>query len=144
MPKKIASRWKNKIKSSVDFTGDVGKTKQSMKDECDINNIVKKYTERGFATHMNKSQGVYGDFTSLGGFKEAMDTVLAGKAAFASLPSKLRTYFENDPEKFINFMNEPNNIDEKIKLGLLQDRKDDGIGIDSDADVPKDGNAESA
>ena len=36
-------------------------TKQSFKDECNINNIMSKYMKDGLIGHVNKHQGRYDD-----------------------------------------------------------------------------------
>ena len=41
----------------------VSMTKQSFADECDINNIMKRYIKDGVVNHLNTYQGNYGDFT---------------------------------------------------------------------------------
>lgn len=93
-------------------------TKQSFASECDINNIMSKYQKSGLLTHVNKYQGSYADVSNAVDYHDALNIVLAGNEAFESLPSSLRKKFNNDPAEFLSFVDDAENADEMIKLGL--------------------------
>lgn len=42
-------------------------TKQCFQEECDINEIMKKYDETGVIEHENRFKGDYGDYLSVAG-----------------------------------------------------------------------------
>lgn len=44
-----------------DFTGVESLTHQSFKDECDVNNVIKRFTRTGQLTHVNQRPAQYGD-----------------------------------------------------------------------------------
>lgn len=92
--------------------------KQSFRDEVDINNIVSRFANTGVIEHLNKYDGNYGDFTVVQPYQDALNTVMAAQEAFDSLPSKIRTRFNNDPEQFLNFATDPKNTDELVSMGL--------------------------
>lgn len=110
-------------------TGEVFKppsrTKQSFVAECDINNILKQYRASGMLRHISAKaeKGVYTDLPDNIDFQESMNTVLQAEAAFASLPSSTRSRFHNDPAEFLEFMANPANQDEAIKMGLAKDTR---------------------
>ena len=60
------------------------RTKQSFKDECDINNILSKYQKTGIVNHINQSEGQYGDFTSEQDYQKALNTVIQAQDMFSS------------------------------------------------------------
>lgn len=95
-------------------------TKQSFKDECDINNILKQYKVTGMFAHINSkaAQGVYADLPDPLDFQASLEVVRAANDAFASLPSKVRDRFQNNPEAFLAFCTNPANADELVELGL--------------------------
>lgn len=95
-------------------------TKQSFKDECDVNNILRQYSPVALAQMMAEraALGRYADLPSNLDFQEAMNIVVEGKQAFESLPSQIRERFMNDPERFLAFMSDADNVEEAIKLGL--------------------------
>lgn len=106
-------------KRPVDL-GDFGEglTKQSFKDECDINNIVASFARDGLADFVQAREPQYADVTGAD-FQEAMNTVISARAMFDELPSKLRDRFENDPQQFLDFVQDPESRQEAIELGLV-------------------------
>lgn len=96
----------------------VGLTKQSMKDECDVNLILAKYQRTGVIDFINKHEPRYGNASPID-FQTAMNVVIEGKQMFADLPSSLRKRFGNSPEEFLFFVDNPANRDEAIRLGLI-------------------------
>ena len=97
---------------------------QHFKDECDINRIVKKYTETGLVTHVASSPGEYGisDGTS---FTEAMFLVTQAQEQFDQLPSEVRAHFNNDPADFLDAAHDDERYDEFVDLGLVMPREEE-------------------
>lgn len=93
-------------------------TRQSEKDKCDVNLILKQFRVTGVLPNRG-APGRYEDLPSSMDYQEAMNVTLAAQAAFADLPSKIRERFGNDPESLLRFLGDPENRDEAIKLGLL-------------------------
>lgn len=101
----------------------VSMTHQSHKDECDINNIMRKFEKFGVLEHRNNYQGQYGDFTAVPqDYQEAMSSVLAAQEMFLELPSKIRRRFGNDPGAFLDFATDPQNGSEMVAMGLADKR----------------------
>lgn len=98
-------------------------TKQSEMESCDIHNILKQYSQQGFENLVreNAARGQYADLTALPDYQEALNIVIASQQAFAALPSQVRERFGNDPARFIDFLSNPANQDEAIRLGLAVD-----------------------
>ena len=92
--------------------------KQSFKDECDINYIMRKFEKKGVIDHLNNHQGQYGNFIGFEDYHISQNKILAAAEAFASIPSKIRAKFGNDPATFLEFAQNPENLDEMIKIGL--------------------------
>lgn len=91
---------------------------QSQRDQCDINKIIRKYDKTGLITHVRNVEARYGDVTGLE-FKTAMDRVIEMQQLFDQMPSHIRKRFSNDPALYLEFMENPENRDEAIKLGLI-------------------------
>lgn len=98
------------------------RTQQNFRDECDINMIVSRYKKTGLLTHVKYSSGTFEDLTLLPDYKEAMNVIAIGTEAFASVPAKLRARFNNDVGEFLQFVHDPLNEDELVKLGLAKAR----------------------
>lgn len=97
-------------------------TEQSHKDECDINQVVAKYSGDELRELMDKRPALYGDFTSAPGYKEALDIVQHAKEQFDALPSKVRAEFNNNPADFLKFAEKPENKNRLLELGLAEKR----------------------
>ncbi len=101
---------------------DKSRAKQSFRDECNINNIIKRYQKTGIIEHYAKHQGEYGDFTSSTDYHENLIQIQKADDAFATLPSKIRTKFNNSPVEFLDFVHNPENGQELIDMGLAKAR----------------------
>ena len=95
-------------------------TQQHFKDECDINNIMRRYRETGLFPDPLSAKPLFGDFSSCFDFMEAQNTVARANEAFAALPSEIRKRFANDPAQLLAFMEDERNMDEAVKLGLVE------------------------
>lgn len=96
-----------------------GRTKQSFKDETDINHIIRRFTRTGVLDFTNKNEARYGDTTGVE-YQQAVNMVAAAKSLFNELPAELRARFENEPAKFLDFVQDERNRDEARELGLLK------------------------
>ena len=94
-----------------------GRTHQSFKQECDINNIMAKYRKTGTALQRT-DRPQYEDFSNVGDYQDALNTILLADAMFGELDSSLRARFENNPQLFLDFVSDPDNQDEAYELGI--------------------------
>ena len=97
---------------------DATRAKQSFSADCDINNIMARYQKTGIITHVAAQQGDYKDLPNYEDFHASMNAVAAANSSFASLPSSVRSRFENDPGKFLDFVQDEANADEMVSMGL--------------------------
>lgn len=111
-------------------------TQQHMKDECDINRILKKYQKDGILRHVSRFGGRYEDLPDSIDYQESLNAVMAAEAAFLSLPSSVRSRFENDPGRFLAFVGDPANENEMIDLGLATRREVKSAVPRRDAEPP--------
>ena len=93
-------------------------TKQSFRDECDINNILRKFNVTG-QLPVGSVQPQYGDFSGITDYQSALNAVMAAQDSFLALPAKVRAKFDNDPALFVEFASDEANKDEMKALGLL-------------------------
>jgi phage internal scaffolding protein len=98
---------------------DASLAQQHFKEECDINNILKQFNITGQMPEGTLSPR-YGDFTGIGDYHSALNKVIAAEDEFMSLPADLRARFENDPAQLIEFLDNNQNYDEAVKLGLVE------------------------
>lgn len=93
-------------------------TVQEPTEDCDINKIMERYAQTGILPG-NATRATYGDFTGINDYHKAMNAVRFAQNAFNELPVQMRTKFENDPAKLLDFINDPDNAAEAVKMGLL-------------------------
>jgi len=94
-------------------------TQQQFAKDCDVNLIIAKYKKTGSVTHIrNGSQGVYADLADMPSYQEALQHIINAQQAFGDLPAQTRARFANDPQQLIDFLKDPQNVEESIKLGL--------------------------
>jgi len=107
------------------FTGEITypetRTKQSHKDECDINKIIKSFSITGQVDQMklNAARGIYTDLVGMPDYQEALQITAQAGAAFSTLPSHVRARFDNDPARWLSFMENPANEAEIRSMGLM-------------------------
>lgn len=99
-------------------------THQEFKDECDINTIIDRFgigenpiTEQKWVTNVDIADAPDDYMSVMNQLNEARDQ-------FMSLPAKVRTQFENDPAKFVDFVSNSDNVDDMIRMGLATKRPD--------------------
>ncbi|WNK14973.1 MAG: internal scaffolding protein [Microvirus sp.] len=96
-------------------------TQQQFADDADINVLAYRY---GLDNQPMPTAPIdpsfYGDFTNVPDLRTAMDLVRDAENRFMDLPAKLRARFDNRPAKMWHFVNDPENADEAVRLGLLQ------------------------
>lgn len=115
--KSFYTRYGDKRKISIKFEEET-LTKQSFKDETDINNIVKQFNKTGLLPDMIKQNPKYGDFSDSSTYQESLNLVLFAQEQFNGLSSHIRERFNNDPAKFLEFASSEKNVEEMVKLGL--------------------------
>lgn len=95
-----------------------GRTEQHHKDNCEIDNILRKYDKTGLITHVNRATAEYGDFTLVNEYQESLNTVINAENAFMELPAHVRKKFGNDAGAFFEYATDPANKDGMVELGL--------------------------
>lgn len=113
-------RYQRKITLTCDPDTEMGrsKTEQCHKDEVNIHHILRQYKKTGVIDHVNKHQGTYMDLADLPDYQEAQNIIQTAKSMFESVPAVIRADFDNDPAKYVDFMQKPENRAEIEAYGL--------------------------
>ncbi|WNK13608.1 MAG: internal scaffolding protein [Microvirus sp.] len=115
---KFATAYENRIKNQLDCSDTPTLTQQQYKDECDINNILKRYEKTHLLPDFIKENPQYGDFSEVPTYQEALDIIHVADTQFGLLDAKTRDRFSNNPAKFLEFVHNPDNIKEMVSMGL--------------------------
>ena len=108
--------WKHRFISDV---GGESLTEQHHKDDCDIHTILRRFVATGVLPVLDSSP-VYGDFSNVQSYQEAQNLIARIGRYFESLPANLRARFNNSRAQFVDFVNDPANKEEGIRLGIFE------------------------
>lgn len=95
-------------------------TKQSFKKECDINNILSQFKRTGIITHIQSQQPVYADLPDDMDYQHSLAVLDAADAAFQTLPSVVRRFFDNDPAQLLQALQDPAMRPKLMELGIIK------------------------
>ncbi len=95
-----------------------GRTKQSFSEESNINLIMAKYEKTGMLDHFNQHEGQYGNFIAAPDYHTSMNLIREAGEMFMEIPATIRAKFGNDPAQFLAFVQDPDNEDKMVEMGL--------------------------
>lgn len=95
------------------------RTQQHLHDLNSPRRLIEKYGSKRLKMALDADPAMFSDIPPTRDYKEALDLIARGERSFASLPSKIRNRFDNDPIKLVAFLNDHKNLDEAIELGLV-------------------------
>lgn len=119
--RRVALDFRKKDEKTGELVFVPGRTKQSFKKEVNINTIVAKAKKTGLLPHVN--QGVYGDFSNVKSYHDAMNLMIQVGEDFDRLPARIRAKFDNDPSIFCEALSDPKNTEKLVEMGVLEPRK---------------------
>ena len=88
-------------------------TKQSFVENCDINRIMDRAKKGASLSHLANFKGEYGDFSDWNEhtYEDMCNDMARAQTIFNDLPAELRNEFDNNPGKFLGFVNDPKNAE---------------------------------
>lgn len=98
-------------------------TKQSMKAECDIHNILRQYQRTGIITHVQNARPTYSDLPDDMDYQRSLHTIMAAEEAFDGLPAQVRDHFGNDPGRLLAALQDPAQADYLREVGILRPKE---------------------
>jgi len=99
-------------------------THQEFKEESDINTIIDRF---GIGENPIEALKWVTDVdisNAPNNYMDVMNQLNEARDQFMTLPAKLRAQFDHDPGQFVDFVSDPKNTDEMIRLGLATVRPD--------------------
>lgn len=93
------------------------RTVQSGKADADINNIVARFNKTGVLPG-SIIPPTFDSFDGIFDFQSAMNATIFARQQFMKLDATVRKRFGNDPQEFVEFCSNKENLDEMRKLGL--------------------------
>lgn len=83
------------------YVGD--RTQQHLKEDADINTIMRRFGVTGQIPAFAPGNGMYGDFTGIQDYEDAVMRIEAAQEAFMRLPPEVREKFSNNPGELVKF-----------------------------------------
>lgn len=102
---------------SVHFTDD-SLTKQSFKDEVNINNILARFRATGQMPTVSSARARY-DFNTAQSYLDAQNLVASAKTLFEEQPAAVREEFRNDVLVFLDAIQDEKSTERLVELGIL-------------------------
>ena len=98
------------------------KTQQQFKDECDLEQLLKRhniYDLIGLANSGGR-EPLYADVSEVPDFAESQNHLRRATEYFEGLPSDIRSKFNNSLSEFLTVLNSGNAVKELQELGILK------------------------
>lgn len=116
-PASVAPRANYTGRQSVAKSFGDGRTKQSFKKECDINNIVARI-RKGDAELPAQAKQVFADVSGVPDYLEMRNRIAAADELFAALPSRVRRALNNDPARLVELSSTAEGVEQLAAMGL--------------------------
>lgn len=102
-------------------------TQQQFREDADLNVLAKRFglTDVELIPVPPVDPSHYGDVSGIGDLRTLLERQRDGLKAFMQLDPKVRSRFRNDPGQLWEWVNNPENFDEAVKMGLLSRREPD-------------------
>lgn len=93
-------------------------TEQEHLEEADINYVAERFMRTGMLPQILDLPEP-GDFEGVFDFQTAMNQINHARDEFMSLPARVRSRFDNDPSKLLEFVHDRANYDEAVAMGFI-------------------------
>lgn len=92
-------------------------TRQADAEEADINVIMRRFGVTGRLPEVQMPPS-YQQFAEVFDFQTAANVIRAAQESFNALDAETRLRFANDPARFVDFCQDPENLPDLRKMGL--------------------------
>ena len=119
-PRAVRSPYEPYNDPGVDCSNDPGLTDGSQAAELDVNQIIRRAQKSGILPGVDIER-VFADVSSAQDYHSALNIILQANEQFMSLDAEIRAKFDNDPAKFMDFVHDPKNGPELVRMGLAEE-----------------------
>lgn len=108
-------------------------TQQQFRKACNITEILKRHKKTGLVPSNDKLPlnvaGEIFDATTVDSYQDALLKINEANQAFWSVPANIRKQFDNNPILLMEFVQNPDNREKAIEIGLIVEEKEEPKGI---------------
>lgn len=114
----VQPRRAERIANGATQNKDASMTKQSFKDQTDLNRVLDRAGKGASLSHLMNYQGEYGDFSEFSEqyYEDMLNKLSRANTIFYDLPAEIRSEFNNNPGAFFAYVNNPENKDRLAEL----------------------------
>ncbi len=132
------------VRTSRELRRVTSRTRTDGAEAANINTIMRKYRATGYLVDpviKPLAEMRYGDFSLGTDFRIIQERIALAKSNFARLSSEVRERFHNDVSELLDFLADPENAAEAVKLGLREPEDQepssgDAAPVSDDPEVP--------
>lgn len=95
-------------------------TRQEFAGDCDINVLMAHYERNAVVPPQNQREPMYFDASEVPDFRTSLDIAREASEAFMRVPAVVRKELDNDVYKFVEYAQDPANLDQMRKWGLAE------------------------
>ena len=101
-------------------------TQQQFKDECEIESLLKAHNLSQVMGIVNNhgQNPIFADVSDIPDFAESQNHISLAREYFESLPSSVRSHFDNSLPQFLASLNNPDAREALVSLGILKKGSD--------------------
>ena len=114
---KIRTAYSPNVRVGFATVGE-SKTDPIFAEDLKIQNMIKKYDSTNLLELVSNKTPQYIDLSDVTDLQSAMTKIQDAQETFMEVPATIRERFQNNPQTFYNFVNDKNNIDELVNMGL--------------------------
>lgn len=118
MERIVRKNWERTSVGMPMTEGLTSMTKQSFKNQCDVNFIVEQFDRTGALTHFARGRPEYADVSESADLQTSIEAVKLAGENFAGLPSAVRAAAQNDPVLFLEMSSNQLGMDALVEAGL--------------------------
>lgn len=111
------------------------KTVQGLENEVNIRQILAR-AKNGMGYPVNRKQALFGDFTGVSDYHQALNRLNEINDEFQSLPAAVKQRFKNDPHILMSFLADERNRKEAEELGIIEAKPEEKPAIPAKAEAP--------
>lgn len=106
------------------YCPDESLTHQEFAEESDINTIIDRFGIGENPIEIQQWVSNVDIADAPNDYQSVMNQLNEARDQFMSLPAKVRSQFDNDPARFVDFVSDPGNGEELVRLGLASKRSE--------------------
>lgn len=122
MNPKVRNKFSPKIQVEVEFTEE-SRVQEHFQNSTNVNHIMARYQKTGDASILNRVRTEYGTFDQFQDLSQYTSKLARAEEAFSALPQSIQKQFDWQPSKMLEFIDDPRNFDEAVKIGLFKPKE---------------------